>query len=243
MPRFFVPHAGGEAFEILGEDARHIIKSLRMHAGEIITVSDGSGTDFGCSITGFAENSVSVKVLYSQPSQVEPNIGVTLYQGLPKGDKMDLIVQKTVELGIARIVPVLTARCVSRPDNKSAAKKQERWQKIAEEAAKQSGRGIIPQVAAVTGFAEAVRMQGGKARKIVFYEGGGEPLKSALEPQCEELALFIGPEGGWEKEEIQKLEEAGCKKATLGPRILRTETAPIAALSAIMFETGNFDLS
>lgn len=242
MPRFFVPHAGGEAFEIFGEDARHIIKSLRMHAGEIITVSNGSGMDFGCSITGFAENTVSVKVLYSQPSQVEPDICVTLYQGLPKGDKMELIIQKTVELGITRIVPVLTSRCVSRPDNKSAAKKQERWQKIAEEAAKQSGRGIIPQVSSIAGFTDAVRMQGEEARKIVFYEGGGETLRSALEPRCKELALFIGPEGGWDKMEIQRLEEVGCRRATLGPRILRTETAPIAALSAIMFATGNFDL-
>lgn len=243
MPRFFMPQAGGDAFEIRGEDARHIIKSLRMHVGDIITVSNGSGTDFGCGITAFAENSVSVKVLYSQPSQVEPDVKVTLYQGLPKGDKMDLIVQKTVELGIMRIVPVMTARCVSRPDGKSAAKKQERWQKIAEEAAKQSGRGIIPKIEPLTPFADALNARGEEVRRIVFYEGGGEPLRTALAPCCSELALFIGPEGGWEPSEIQRLEDAGCRKATLGPRILRTETAPIAALSAIMFATGNFDLT
>lgn len=242
MPKFFIPEAGGDSFEIQGGNARHIIKSLRMRVGDLLTVSNGNGVDYGCSITSMDGNTVGVKVLYSQQSQVEPDIQTILYQGVPKGDKMDWIIQKTVELGITRIVPVLSERCISRPDEKSANKKQERWQKVAEAAAKQSGRGIIPQVEPILPFTDALHLEGQETRKIVFYEGGGEPLRKVLEPRCRKFALFIGPEGGWEAHEVQKLEEAGCRKATLGPRILRTETAPIAALSAIMFATGNFDL-
>lgn len=238
MPRFFIENICGDKFVITGEDARHMTKSLRMRAGEIITVSDGQGMDYGCEITGMDEIGVHVKVLYSQPSNVEANVKVTLYQGLPKGDKMDLIVQKAVELGVYKIAPVLTERSVSRPDGKSAAKKRERWQKIAEEAAKQSGRGLIPVVENIKTFDE-ITWDNCEPLKILFYEGGGAPMQAILKNYPEQIALLIGPEGGWDKNEVEVLESAGARTATLGPRILRTETAPLAALSVVMFVTGN----
>lgn len=238
MPRFFIENICGDNFVIAGEDARHMTKSLRMRAGEHITVSDGQGMDYGCEITGIDEIGVHVKVLYSQPSNVEANVKVTLYQGLPKGDKMDLIVQKAVELGVYKIVPVLTERSVSRPDGKSAAKKRERWQKIAEEAAKQSGRGLVPVVENIKTFHEII-WENCEPLKILFYEGGGAPMQAILKNYPEQIALLIGPEGGWDKNEVGVLELVGAKTATLGPRILRTETAPLAALSVVMFVTGN----
>ena len=146
MPRFFVPPFSGEETAVTGEDGRHIARSLRMKVGEPLTLCDGVGTDYQCEITGFSGEKVWVRVLERAPSQSEPSIKVTVYQGIPKGDKMDAIVQKAVELGACEIVPVAMRRCVSRPDEKSAAKKTARWQKIADEAAKQSGRGILPQV-------------------------------------------------------------------------------------------------
>lgn len=238
MPKFFIEDISGENFMITGENARHMAKSLRMRPGEIITVSDGRGTDYGCEIAEVSDTAVQVKVLYSQPSDVEASVKVTLYQGLPKGDKMDYIVQKAVELGVSKIVPVLTERSVSRPDAKSAAKKQERWQKIAVEAAKQSGRGVIPTVESVTMFRNVGR-ENTEQLKILFYEGGGASMQEILADYPDEIAIFIGPEGGWDKSEVAALESAGAKTATLGPRILRTETAPIAALSVVMFLTGN----
>ncbi len=238
MPRFFVEDICGEDFIITGENARHMAKSLRMRAGEMITVSDGRGMDYGCEITEVKDTGVHVKILYHQPSNVEASIKVTLYQGLPKGDKMDYIVQKAVELGVCKIVPVLTERSVSRPDARSAAKKQERWQKIAGEAAKQSGRGKIPVVESVIPF-NKIKWEDCEPLKVLFYEGGGVPMQNAMENYPDQIGLFIGPEGGWEKSEVTVLESAGAKIATLGPRILRTETAPLAALSVIMFLTGN----
>lgn len=190
MPKFFIEDISGENFMITGENARHMAKSLRMRPGEIITVSDGRGTDYGCEIAEVSDTAVQVKVLYSQPSDVEASVKVTLYQGLPKGDKMDYIVQKAVELGVSKIVPVLTERSVSRPDAKSAAKKQERWQKIAVEAAKQSGRGVIPTVESVTMFRNVGR-ENTEQLKILFYEGGGASMQEILADYPDEIAIFI----------------------------------------------------
>ena len=142
-------------------------------------------------------------------------------------------------MGVTRIVPVLTERCVSRPDEKSAKKKVERWQKIAMEAAKQSGRGIIPTVAPIATFSTAIKQAVAENTALFFYEGGGDSLHQLVNPPCNAYSIFIGPEGGFAEEEVTLAMEQGAKKATLGPRILRTETAPVAALAAIMLSSGN----
>jgi len=162
-----------------------------------------------------------------------------VYQGLPKADKMDSIVQKAVETGAVRIVPVMTARCVSKPDEKAAAKKIERWQKISQEAAKQSGRGVIPQVGALVNYRSAIKEAAQNGEIILFFEGGGQSISQLVSSETKNLAIFIGPEGGFEQAEVDFALQNGGKIGTLGARILRTETAPVAALAAIMLSTGN----
>lgn len=243
MPRFFVdfPCKIGEKAIITGEDARHIAKSLRMKEGEMLELCDGNGMDYSCEIDSFAGGDVVVNVFCAAPNSTEPSTFVTLIQSLPKADKMDSVMQKAVETGASRMIPVLSMRCISRPDAKSAAKKVERWQKIASEAAKQCGRGILPQVDPVTDFRKAVEEAAHDGEVVLFYEGGGEPLTKIVSPKTRRLSIVIGPEGGFAPEEVEFAKSLGVKTATLGPRILRTETAPIAALSAIMLLTGNMD--
>lgn len=237
MPRFFINYVPEEQVVIAGEDARHIARSLRMQPGGSLILCDSIGTDYNGRIESVADDRVVVRVLNFCKSVAEPGVRVTVYQGLPKADKMDSIVQKSVETGAVGIVPVMTARCVSKPDEKAAAKKIIRWQKIAHEAAKQSGRGIIPQVAPLTDFRQAVKQAAGEI--ILFFEGGGQSISKLANVETRELAIFIGPEGGFEQSEVDFAVENGAAVGTLGARILRTETAPIAALSAIMLATGN----
>lgn len=240
MPRFFLSIPDDEqVITIVGADARHIAGSLRMRPGDSLTVCNGHGTDFACVITAADNEQVVLEVTDRHQNRSEPTVEITLYQGLPKGDKLEWIIQKAVELGVTRIVPVVTARSIakssSREDQKTA-----RRQKIADEAAGQSGRGILPAVEPPISFGEAIaRIQ--KERTVVFYECGGAPLSTLLTDKPEKLSLFIGPEGGIAPEEIEKLTAAGAKTATLGPRILRCETAPLAALTAVMTLTGNMD--
>ena len=241
MPRFFVSPFSGDETTVSGKDGRHIARSLRMKPGEALTLCDGEGMDYRCEISGFSGDEVLVRVLERIPSHSEPSIKVTVYQGIPKGDKMDAIVQKAVELGATEIVPVYMRRCVSRPDEKSAAKKAARWQKIADEAAKQSGRGTLPQVLPPMGFSKAAQRAAENGPVLLFYEGGGKPLSGVVSRDWKTVSFFIGPEGGVDEAEVQMLTENGACKATLGPRILRTETAPLAALTAIMLLTGNLE--
>ena len=240
MPKFFLDSAPGELVLLTGEDGRHIARSLRMRPGEPLTLCAGRGTDFESVVDAVDGDSVTVRVLRSLPCAAEPSLRAALYQSLPKLDKFDSVVQKAVELGVTRIVPVLSMRCVSRPDAKSLRKKLERWNKIAAEAAKQCGRGILPQVAPVLPFAQAVReaREAGGAG-IFFYEGGGTPLSSLVNGETRQASLFIGPEGGFDPSEVALARENGLVPATLGPRILRTETAPVAALAAVMLLSGN----
>lgn len=243
MPRFFVSkeQINGNIIEVVGEDARHISKSLRMKIEEEVTVCDGCGTDYFCKIRDISDTSVLCDIIHSEKSKTEPSVKVTLYQGLPKSDKLELIVQKCTELGIYKIVPVLMYRSVSRPDEKKGDKKAARWQKIAEEAAKQSQRGIIPEVTQIISFDEMAKCIKQHQKVIVFYESSDEPFSQLLKDDFKDMAIVIGPEGGFEPQEIQVLSDAGANIATLGKRILRTETAGMAALSAIMFATGNMD--
>lgn len=239
MARFFIEGTPGERYTISGEDGRHIARSLRMRVGESLTLCNGAGEDFDCAITEVAGDDVTVQVVNRRESAGEPTVQVTVYQGLPKSDKMDWIVQKSVESGAVRLVPVMTERCVSRPDGKAAEKKVQRWQKIAEEAAKQSGRGIIPQVSPLTDFEQAVAEASQRGELIFFYEGGGTGLRELVQEELKAVSIFIGPEGGFAEHEVAFARERGAKIGSLGPRIFRTETAPIAALAAIMVLTGN----
>lgn len=219
------------------EDNQKHARVLRLRPGEPVTVVTPLGEQCECV---YCEDG-ALEVLSRKPCANEPDVFVTLYQALPKGDKMDLIIQKCVELGVSRVVPVMTARCVSRPDEKALLKKRERWQKIALQAAMQSRRGIIPEVAACVPFADAVEQSRQNDVNIFFYELGGSPVREIITGKPKSAGVFIGSEGGFEQYEADSAVESGCKTATLGKRILRAETAPIAALSIIMYQTGNFD--
>lgn len=239
MPRFFLENAEGDTLEIIGQDARHIACSLRMKAGDALTVCNGRGTDLECTLIAVSPERVTLRVVSRKDTTAEPTLKVTLYQGLPKGDKLEWIIQKAVELGVTRIVPVVTARSIAKSSERDH-KKVARWQKIADEAAGQSGRGILPTVEAPIPFGQAAA-QMAALQTVVFYECGGAPLKEIAAALDGEAAIFVGPEGGIAPEEIETLKAGGAALATLGPRILRCETAPIAALSAIMALTGNMD--
>ena len=234
MPRFFIDEAVVGTFRLVGEDAAHVAKSLRMRLGETLILCH-DGLDYTCKIVGFERDAVLVELLSVQPCAAEPNVAVTLFQGLPKGDKMDLIVQKAVEVGVGAIVPVVTKRCISRPDEKNLHKKVQRWQKIALEAAKQSGRGIVPKVLDVQDFPQAVTLGAQLEEAILFYEGGGALLKTLLQ-QAKSVAIFIGPEGGFEDDEVKCAVEGGVSICSLGNRILRTETAAIVASALTIYE-------
>lgn len=241
MSRFFVERSQiGEEFIVLeGGDVNHIRNVLRMRPGEKIEICDGQGTDYDCIIDAFPERQAILRIVSQRPACVELPVRLVLYQGLPKGDKMELIVQKAVELGAAEIVPVLCRRSVVRlDDKKKEEKKRERWQTIAESAAKQSGRGRIPAVAAPLPFAEAVRRAASEGRILLPYENaeGMRPTREAFlaAGQSGTTGIFIGPEGGFDAAEVACAAEAGAKIVSLGRRILRTETAGLAVLSALM---------
>ncbi len=239
MPRFFIDGtADGRAY-IAGADALHIAKALRMRPGEALTLCDGKGTDFDGVLETVTDRQVTVRISASRPSQAEPTLAVTLYQGLPKGDKMDWIVQKAVELGVTAVVPVATRRSVARLEGK-ADKKQERWQRIAAEAAGQCGRGMLPSVERPLSWSQALSRLSGEPA-LVFYEGGGRPLRELVTPSTRRLSVFVGPEGGFDPEEIDAIRRQGGGVATLGPRILRCETAPLAALTLLMHLSGNME--
>ncbi len=238
MAWFFVEPFVGDYYTIDGEDAKHIEKSLRMRSGEEITLVDSDLIQHNGVIDSITSGNVTVKINESFKCEQEPDVKVTLYQALPKGDKMDTIVQKAVELGVSEIVPVISARCISRPDEKSLNKKITRWQKIALQAAQQSRRGIIPAVKEAVSFKQAVKALDENACNIIFYECGGEKVANIIKPNsC--VNMFIGSEGGFEEQEVQSVIEKGGNAATLGKRVLRAETAPLTALSVIMYETGN----
>ena len=241
MAWFFTNEISGNSFEIEGEDARHISKSLRMKTGESLTLCTLDGRRHECEITAFSTDSVTVKVLSSTICEQEPSVKITLFMALTKGDKMDDIIQKSVELGVYEIVPVLTARCISRPDEKQIKKKVQRWQKISDNAASQSRRGIIPQVKDMMTLKEASDICSSFDKAIVFYECGGEKLRDIINEEIKTLAMFVVSEGGFEESEIDILKANGVTPTTLGTRILRAQTAPIAGITAVMYQTKNLE--
>ncbi len=241
MQHFFVtPSQVGETdIYIEGSDVKHMKNVLRMRYKEELTVSDGNNLTYRCAVERYEEGRAVLKILERRQSDTELSSRIYLFQGLPKQDKMELIVQKAVELGVYRIIPVSTGRCVVRLDEKKAAKKTKRWQQIAESAAKQAGRGYIPEVAPVSSYQEAL-MQAEKLDVILIpyeLERGMRETREIIEEirPGQSVAVFIGPEGGFEKEEVEQALGYGARAVTLGRRILRTETAGLTALSVLMF--------
>lgn len=244
MYQFFVePHQiniDDKSVTITGTDVNHIKNVLRMKVGEEIAVSNGlDGKEYRCGIVSLEEDSVLCELRFIKEDAVELPSKVYLFQGLPKADKMELIIQKAVELGAYQVIPVAAKRCVVKLDDKKAKSKITRWQGIAEAAAKQSKRGIIPQVSDVMSFKDAVKMAADMDVRLIPYElAEGMPktkeIIENLEPG-QNIAIFIGPEGGFEEAEIQTALENGIEPVTLGRRILRTETAGFTILSWIMY--------
>jgi RNA methyltransferase, RsmE family len=244
MPRFFISpeSVNGDEITVTSGDYNHIRNVLRMRVGESITVCDGQGSEYNCEIAGYEEGLCRLAIRERISSVVELPIEITLYQGLPKKDKMELIIQKAVELGAARIMPVLCERTIVKlEDPKKEQRKMERLRAISESAAKQSGRGILPEIADPKRFADAIR--DAKERGCVIlvpYENAlgmratEEAVREAM--KAGKIAVFIGPEGGFSREEIAVAEENGARVISLGRRILRTETAGIAVLSALMLQ-------
>lgn len=225
---------------ITGTDVNHIKNVLRMKTGEEIAVSNGQdGKEYRCGILALEEECVRCELRFVKEDAVELPSKVYLFQGLPKADKMELIIQKAVELGVYQVIPVAAKRCVVKLDDKKAKSKIARWQGIAEAAAKQSKRGIIPQVTDVMSFKEAVKMAAEMDVRLIPYElaEGMPKTKKIIEnlQPGQDIAIFIGPEGGFEDAEIQTALENEIEPITLGKRILRTETAGFTILSWIMY--------
>ncbi len=240
MPRFFVDRQPENGLLVLwGEDAHHAGRVLRLRQGEALTLCDGEGIDYDCTVEQIEKDAVLCHVRDRHPAATEPGQRLTLFMALPKGDKMEFIVQKAVELGVSEIVPYLSQNCVSRPDK--TEKKVERWQKIAAEAAKQCGRGRLPRVRAVVTVEQAVAQAAESETALFFYENEKKTgLRDALADGVgRTVSLMIGPEGGFTLEEAEAAVRAGLRSVSLGTRILRCETAPVAALAAVLYAGGN----
>ena len=241
MHRFFIPQLYNEEMSITGVDAKHIGKVLRMQPGDKLQVVSDDGVSALAEITAISESTVTVRCFEVLAESHEPAVKITLAQGLAKGEKMDFIIQKAVELGAYSIVPVAMEHSVVRLDGAKADKKVERWQKIAEAAAKQSKRDIIPQVQAVQSVSQMLANNNCKTKIIAYECEDRMSLKTALREagQLDDLLLIIGPEGGISEGELGKAREAGAIPVSLGRRILRAETAGLVAMSAIFYETGD----
>lgn len=243
MARFFVePEALNGSFLVLtGENAAHA-KVLRLKNGEQVTVCDGQGNECVCTVSDVSPDQISLVVDQRQSSGNEAKVKASVYMAFAKGDKLEHVIQKATELGAYEIVAFPSARCVSKPDDKSLRKKLERWQKIAASAAEQSGRGYIPQVIALNSYAEALNRAKLSDISILFYENErATTLRMALQAKpYDTISLMTGPEGGLESKEVEQALDTGLMVCTLGSRILRCETAPLCALSAVMYDSGEF---
>lgn len=241
MHRFFAEpgQIGEKEIVITGADVNHIRNVLRMRADEEVLIADGQGAEYRCKLTDLGENEVRAQILWKLDGNAELASAITLFQGLPKSDKMDLIVQKCVELGVDRIVPVSTKRAVVKLDAKKEQTRLKRWNTISESAAKQSGRGVIPEVSGVMSFEKALE----EAKKLdvllIPYERAEHMAETRrvmgeIRPG-QSVGIFIGPEGGFEESEVEEAVAAGAKAITLGKRILRTETAGLAVMAMLSY--------
>lgn len=239
MHRFFAEpgQIGEKEIVITGADVNHIRNVLRMRADEEVLIADGQGAEYRCKLTDLGENEVRAQILWKLDGNAELASAVTLFQGLPKSDKMDLIVQKCVELGVNRIVPVSTKRAVVKLDAKKEETRLKRWNTISESAAKQSGRGVIPEISGVMSFEKALE----EAKKLdvllIPYERAEHMAETRrvmgeIRPG-QSVGVFIGPEGGFEESEVEEAVAAGARAITLGRRILRTETAGLAVMAML----------
>ena len=241
MQRFFVTpdQVGEDKIRIQGSDVNHMKNVLRMRPGEEVMVSDGNNRQYRCRVEDYPEGEAVLAILEAGLVDTELPSRIYLFQGLPKQEKMELIVQKTVELGVARIVPVATRRSVVKLDEKKARAKTVRWQGIAEAAAKQSRRGIVPRVEDVCSLKEALEQAAGMDVKLMPYElsEGMERTRQLVESvrPGQKIAVFIGPEGGFEEAEVAQAKDVGFEPITLGRRILRTETAGLTVMSWLMY--------
>lgn len=243
MHRFFVPQLYNEEMTISGVDARHISKVLRMQPGAQVQIVSDDGVSALAEIVAIDSEQVTVRCIEKLSESHEPRVRLILAQGLAKGEKMDFIIQKAVEMGAYSVVPVAMEHSVVRLDGPKADRKVERWQKIAESAAKQSKRDIIPQIQPVQSMAKMLE-NNDCSTKIIAYECEDRlSLKTALrkaeEKGITDLLLIIGPEGGISEHELELAKNAGAMAVSLGKRILRAETAGLVAISAIFYETGD----
>ena len=243
MTRFFVTpeELAADTISLTGENAQHA-KVLRLREGEEVLVCDGQGQECLCTVLRCANQFTDLEVKERKASETEAAVQVSIYMAFAKSDKLEHVIQKATELGVYEIVAFPSARCVSRPDDKSLKKKLERWQKIAASAAEQSGRGRIPEVRTLPSYGEALREASGADKALFFYENEhAVTLKMALsESPYRTVSILTGPEGGLEEKEVDQARAAGMQVCTLGKRILRCETAPLCALSAVMYDAGEF---
>ncbi|MGM9603516.1 MAG: 16S rRNA (uracil(1498)-N(3))-methyltransferase [Faecousia sp.] len=243
MTRFFVEaqNLSVETLRLTGENFQHA-RVLRLKPGERMLVCDGQGREALCAVRDVGSAEMALEVLERRDSGSEAAVRVSVYMALPKADKLEHVIQKATELGAYEIVAFPSARCVSRPDEKSLQKKLERWQKIAASAAEQSGRGRIPKVVVLNSFPEALKRAAQTDKPLLFYENEhAVTLRMALESgPWKTVSLITGPEGGLEEAEVEQARKAGFQVCTLGKRILRCETAPLCALSAVMYAAGEF---
>ena len=242
MHHFFVTpqQISGDKIRIEGGDVNHMKNVLRMKLHEKAEISDGESRTYLCEVEAYEEDVAVLHILEEMEADTEPASKLYLFQGLPKSDKMELIVQKAVELGVYQVIPVAMKRSVVRLDDKKAAKKADRWNSIAESAAKQAGRSRIPEVIMPLSYKEALKMAEELDVTLLPYElaGGMEVTREVIRQikSGQSVGIFIGPEGGFEPEEVDAAVSRGAKVITLGRRILRTETAGLATLAVLMFE-------
>ena len=241
MQQFFAEHSwiGKDQISLSGSDVNHMKNVLRMKPGEDVRICDGSGKTYLCCVNRYEEGRAVLDVFRTLDSDTELPSRIWLFQGLPKGDKMEWIVQKAVELGVYTVVPFAAKRSVVKLDEKKAARKQERWQAIAKSAAEQSGRGIVPKIRSVRTFEQALELASELDVILIPYEleegmEGTVRMIRKIRPG-ESVGVFIGPEGGFEEAEVERAREAGASRISLGKRILRTETAGLTALSILMY--------
>lgn len=242
MPRFFVlgENIDREAGRIVisGDDSRHIARSLRMAVGDEVTVSDGEGLDYECELMRIRDEECELRIISSDKGKGEPPCEITLYMAYPKGDKLELIVQKAVELGATRVVPFVSERCIKRPQADRQDKQTARLCRIAYEASKQCGRSRLAEVLPPIQYRDVLEALPGHTLSLFCYEGKGTlPLKDVLSSmECpESIAVIVGSEGGFSEGEAELAKNAGAVPVGLGPRILRCETAPDYCLSAISY--------
>ena len=250
MPRFFIEPQdinAGETISITGEDARHISFSLRARPGEEYVLCDTCNYEYHCKIVNISSEEVILELVEKKVCQAEPDVKVTLFQALVKGDKFDAVVQKAVELGVHKIIPVISERCISRPDSKQLEKKIERWQKISKSAAMQCARSYVPEIADAVEYKKAIDMIKSADCGFICYEAEPHEAMKIIFEKCnsekkaESYSFFVGPEGGISQAEADIAARSGLPLASLGKRILRTETAPLCVISSIMFFSDNLN--